>query len=431
MGQQTNPSQRQHFYALHQEGHTYAEISERFKISKACVRYWCRRQRDGKGSQTIYSSKPCRLLNHFHPRVRYVILRLRLEHPRWGPNRIRCKLKKRPSLLGLKLPSEAEIGRYLHQWRRFRRKPKKKPVQERKNQPTQVHQCWQIDFKMGIRLDNGTLVNLFTVRDPVGEAYIGDFIFETRSRQRIRMEEVRAVLRRCFDHWGTLPDEVQTDGESVLVSSHQNDFPSPFTLWLIGLGVAHRVIKNVTSNAEVERCHRTVNDYALVGNEGLTFPVLQYVLDQAIYELNYELPSRAEGCTGKPPIQAHPELLQPRHSFQAALELSLFDLKRVDQYLASFAWVHRVNRNGQVSIGAKHTRYMVALAYAGHEVEVRFDPKDRHFVFSHLGDPDHILRRQPARGLDLEDLTGLETWPKGLGPQQLLLPLSFEHEVNC
>jgi hypothetical protein len=106
-------------------------------------------------------------------------------------------------------------------------------------------------------------------------------------------------------------------------------------------------------------------------------------------------------------------------------------LKRVDQYLASFTWVHRVNRNGQVSIGAKHTRYMVALAYAGHEVEVRFDPKDRHFVFSPLGDPDHILRRQPARGLDLVDLTGLETWPKGLGPQQLLLPLSFEQEVNC
>lgn len=431
MGQQTGPHQRQQFYSLHQQGQTYAEIATRFGVSKMCVRYWCRRQRDGKSCQTHYWRRSRGLLSSFHARVRYVILRLRLEHPRWGPNRILSKLRKRPSLLGLRLPSEAEIGRYLHQWRRFRRKPKKKPVRERKDQPTQVHQCWQIDFKMGIRLDDGTRVNLFTVRDPVGEAYIGDYVFETRPHQRIRMEEVRAVLRRCFDRWSTLPDEIQTDGESVLVSSHQNDFPSPFTLWLVGLGIEHQVIKNVTSNAEVERCHRTVNDYALVGNEDKSSQALQLVLDQALYELNYELPSQAEGCAGRPPVLAHPDLLQPRRPFQAALELTYFDLQRVDQYLATFTWLHRVNRNGQASIGGKHIHYMVARTHAGQEVEVRFDPQDRHFVFSEVGEPGHIIRRQPAKGLDLEDITGLEAWPKGLGPQQLLLPLSFKQGVNC
>jgi hypothetical protein len=425
MVKQTIPDQRRQFYALHEEGHTYAEIAERMNASKACVRYWCRHQRKGKDVHTCYPRKCTGFLSHFHPRVRYVILRLRLEHARWGPNRIRSKLPKRPSLLGLKLPCQAEIGRYLHQWRRFRRRPKKKPVGERRDQPTQVHQRWQIDFKMGIALENGMHVNLFTVRDPVGEATIGDFVFETRPRQRIHMEEVRAVLRRCFDHWGTLPEEVQTDGESVLVSSHQNDFPSPFTLWLVGLGIKHLVIHNVTNNAEVERCHRTVNDYAIVGNEDQSLPALQRILDQAVYELNYELSSRAEGCDGQPPVQAHPELLQPRHPFQAALELIHFDLGRVDRYLACFTWVHRVNRNGQVAIGPKHARYMVALADAGQEVEVRFDPQDRHFVFSVVGDPNQIIRRQPAKGLELADLTGLEVWPEGMGPQQLLLPLSF------
>jgi hypothetical protein len=430
MHQQTSSTQRQQFYNLHQQGQTYAEIAERFGISKMCVRYWCRHLRDGKDALTTYHKKPWGLLHRFHARVRYVILRLRLEHTRWGPNRILAKLRKRPSLLGLKLPSEAEIGRYLHQWRKFRRKAKKKPVLPKSEQATQVHQRWEIDFKVGICLAEDIRVNLFTVRDPVGEAYIGDFVYETHLHKRIHMEEVRAVLRRCFDGWGTLPDEVQTDGESVLVSSHQSDFPSRFTLWLVGLGIIHRVIKNVTSNAEVERCHRTVNDYAIVGNEDKSPPALQYILDQAVYELNHELPSQAEGCHGQPPVLAHPELLTPRHPYRSDLELTYFDLRRVDQYLAGFTWVHRVNRNGQISIG-KLQHYAVSQAYVGRDVEVRFDPKDRHFVFSLLGEPDRIIRRKPAKGLDVADLTGFEVWPMGPGPQQLSLPLVFVQEVNC
>jgi hypothetical protein len=56
-----------------------------------------------------------RLLGRFDPKGPYCVLRLRLQHPRWGPNRLRYHLGKHPSLRGLPLPSEAEIGRYLHQ----------------------------------------------------------------------------------------------------------------------------------------------------------------------------------------------------------------------------------------------------------------------------------------------------------------------------
>jgi transposase len=330
MSLRTTPAQRRIFYELHEGGATYDDIASRFGVSKWCVRYWCRRQRNGKSCETHYCRKPQGLLSHFHPLIRYCILRLRLEHPRWGPNRIRARLKKRPSLRGLKLPSEASIGRYLHQWHRFRRKSGKKKHARQRSQPSMaVHQRWQVDFKVGIRLTSGERVNLHTVRDPVGEAYIGDFVFATGKRQgRVKMEEVRAVLRTCFVRWKTLPDEIQTDGEPVLVPPTPDAFPSVFTLWLKGLGIDHLVIQNVTSNAEVERCHRTVNDYAVVGNEDKTPAELQRILDQATYELNYELSSRAEGCAGCPPIVAHPELLQPRRPFQPEQELAIFDLKR-------------------------------------------------------------------------------------------------------
>ena len=202
------------------------------------------------------------------------------------------------------------------------------------------------------------------------------------------------------------------------------------TLWLKGLGIDHLVIHNVTSNAEVERCHRTVNDYAVIGNESKTPEQLQRILDEAIHELNFELPSRAKDCAGRPPVVAHPELLQPRRPFQPEQELALFDLKRVDAYLATFTWRRIVDKNGRVSLGGQRCRYSVSRTYARCEVTVRFDPTDRHFVFSEVPSGTTI-RRLPAKGLDASDLTGLEPWPTGLGPQQLPLPLFLTEGVDC
>lgn len=437
MAGRTTPCQRRRFYERHLRGETYQQIAASTGVSQACVRYWCRRQRDGGDCRTIYRREPAGLLSRFHPLVRYCILRLRLKHPRWGPNRIREKLKKRRSLRGLPLPSEASIGRYLHQWPRFRRRPKEKPRRKRPQEPTQVHQRWQIDFKMGIALQNGTLVNLHTVRDPVGEACIGASVFPSgevgQKAHKPTLEQVRGVLRTCFARWGTLPDEVQTDGEPALIGRPQDPFPSSFTLWLVGLGIDHLVIRpgKPTDNAEVERCHRTVNDYAIVGNEGADVTHLQHILDEAVDELAFQLPSRAKGCAGAPPVMAHPELLQPRRPFQPEHELALFDLQRVDAYLATFTWQRKVGKTGQITLGGRHQYYSVGRAYARRQVLVRFDPSDRHFVFFDADDPEAEIGRRPPRDLDVTDLTGLATWPAGLGPQQLPLPLPVLEGVSC
>jgi hypothetical protein len=300
-----------------------------------------------------------------------------------------------------------------------------------------VHQRWQIDFKLGIALRDDSLVNLHTVRDPVGEACIGAFVFPAgkvgRKPESVQMVQVRAVLRTCFTRWNTMPDEVQSDGETVLAGNPRENFPSIFTLWLKGLDIQHIVTRpgKPTDNAEVERCHRTVNDYAIVGNEKASVAELQKILGQAVYELNYELTSRAEDCQGAPPMVAHPELLQPRRPFQQEHELALFDLRRVDSYLATFTWERKVGKTGQTEIG-RH-RYSVGRAHAHHRMIVRFDPADRHFVFYDIDDPETEICRRPAKGLDVADLTGLASWPVGLGTQQLPLPLPFATSkgVHC
>jgi len=438
MGTHTTPPQRRAFYDLHRRGRTYADIADQHQVSKECVRYWCRRQRDGGGCETTYHKEPRGILSRFDGLVRYCILRLRLEHPRWGPRTILHHLGKRASLKGLALPSRAQIGRYLHQWPKFRRQRTKKTAGQRPRLPTKVHQRWQLDFKVNIVLQNGTVVDLHTIRDPVGEACIETTVYATEQvterTKRVPMEAARTTLRRGFARWKTLPQEVQTDGESTLVVQQKDAFPSTFTLWLKGLGIEHLVIHRVTENAEVERCHRTVNDYAIVGNEKHSLTELQSILNDAVQVLTFELPSRAEGCAGRSPIQAHPELQQPEHSFLPEHELVRFDLKRVDAFLATFAWRRKVDKTGRICIGGQHQYYSVGRAYARQEVMVRFDPLDRHFVF-YLIDPERNdsapealqeIGRRPARNLEVEDLTGLATWPDDLLPQQLPLPLCSE-----
>ncbi len=435
MVKQTTVTQRQEFYQRHQAGESYQDIAIQMGVCKECVRYWCRRQRDGGDCQSRYQRLASGLLSQFDPKVRYVVLRLKLEHPRWGPRSIRYRLTKQFSLKGLRLPQEAQIGRYLYQWRRFRRSRQRANVaSERPNQPTVVHQCWQINFKMGIALDNGQQVNLHTIRDPVGEACLGAVIFPAgqvgQAPHKVTAAQARTSLRRSFARWQTLPAAVQTDGETTLSSHRQSDFPTDFTLWLKGLGIEHQIIPPArpTDNAEVERCHRTINDYAIVGNEKQLVEPLQALLDEAVKELVFELPSRAEGCAGRPPIVAHPELLYPPRLFRPDLELALFDLNRVDAYLASFIWSRHTGKNAQVSLGGN--RYFVGRAYANRQISIRFDPVDRYLVFYDAQQPDDEICRRSTRSLQVNDLTGLALCPAELGPQQLPLPLFMTKGVS-
>ncbi len=48
------------------------------------------------------------------------------------------------------------------------------------------------------------------------------------------LEQVRSFLRLCFARWRTLPEEIQTAGEAVLIGAAEQRFPSVFTLWLRG-----------------------------------------------------------------------------------------------------------------------------------------------------------------------------------------------------
>lgn len=437
MSGKTTPDDRRTFYERHQRGETYAEIAQAAGVSLGCVRYWCRRLRDGGSCVTHYPGRPPGLLQRFSPLVRYVLLRLRLEHPRWGASRLRYGLAHRPALAHQALPSVAQIGRYLRQWPRRQPPRRTRPLAARRpNTPTRVHQRWQVDFKLGVALADGSQVTLHTVCDPVGEVCVMARVTPAgragQAPAHVTLRQLQATLRAGFAYWHTLPEEVQTDNEAVFIGHPNWPFPSPFTLWLVGLGI--RQVRSrpgrPTDNAEVERCHQTVYNYALCGNEQRNCAELQDVLDRAVAELAFDLPSRAPGCAGRPPAQAHPELLQPTRLFAPEHEWSQFDCARVDAFLAQQAWQRRVGATGQITLGGRRQRYAVGRAYAGQTIWVGFDPEDRHFVFYAAAMPHLELGRRPARGLSQAELLGFDDPTSYAWPQQL--PLFALHEgVSC
>lgn len=424
----TTPAQRRDFYRRYLQGETQEEIARTAAVSRECVRYWCRRQRDGGSCESRYQRQPLGLLKGFSPVVRYAILRLKLEHPRWGKDRIHYHLGQRRSCRGLRLPHPSSIGRYLHQWEEFRRPRKPRSKRKPRPRPPQAaHQRWQLDFKEDIEQATGEKLFLFTLMDQYSGACVDAQLLlkptKGRRQERITWREAQAVLRCGFAVWGTRPAEVQTDNETSLVGRAGIDFPSDFTLWLLGLGIQHLAIRAgvSTDNAEVERGHRTVHDYALVGQEKLSVPDLQRQLATAVRELAFHLPSRAKACHGQPPVVAYPALLEPPHPYHPQQELALFDMNRVDAFLASFQWTRKVDQVGYVQIGGRRRRYSIGRQYAYQQVRIIFDPEDRQLVFALEDKPQQEICRRPLRSLTAAALIGLEDPSVILPPQQLPL----------
>lgn len=424
----TTPAQRRDFYRRHLGGETYQEIADRAAVSKECVRYWCRRQRDGGSCESRHHRTPHGLLTGFAPVVRFAILRLKLEHPRWGRERIHHHLGKRASCRGRQLPHPSSIGRYLHQWKCFRRRPKQKSKRrERHKPPTSVHQRWQLDFKVNIEQDNGDKLALHTLMDQYSGACIDAQLLvkqiAVEKDERVTWREAQATLRSGFALWNTLPQEVQTDNETVLMGRPGTDFPTDFSLWLKGLGITHLAIRpgRSTDNAEVERGHRTINEYAIVGQEKKPTAALLLTVRQAARELALELPSRAKSCNGRTPVTAYPELLQPLRSYQLEHELALFDLDRVDTFLASFQWQRKSDKVGYVQIGGRKRRYHIGRKNANQQCCIRFDPTDRQLVFTLLDNPEQEICRRPIRHVSDLELIGLDDPSIALAPQQLPL----------
>jgi hypothetical protein len=434
--QETTIEQRRKMVDLAAEGNTYEAVAEQMSVSFWTARKWIRRgKRNGKeGLASCYGRPKTGPMGGVDPLIKYVVLRLKRQHPTWGAEYVLKKLREKPRLRGKDLPSETTIWRY---WRSFgdRLYPKRDPPQSKIAPSDQPHGVWQMDAKESMQIPGVGLVSFNQARDEYGRVTVMHRVHAEpeRARQKARMTTEMAFrdCRVAFSQWG-LPEAIQTDRDTIYVDSGESPFPNQIVLWWAGLGIEHRLIPRRTPkrNGTVERSHRTLKERTLANQKFESAKALQKQVDADWHELNHECPSRARGCQGKPPLVAHPEMLVTRRPYQPEWELELFDLKRVDAYLAELALVRKATSMGQVKV--RNIRYSLGQAWAHQKVLVRFDPEKRQYVFSQIRSEGRKGREQPTlepvrqdpRNLSVEDITGLDTTKlDGLPTYQLMLPL--------
>ena len=393
----TTIQQRQEIARLAESGEPYRAIAEKTGVSFWTVRKWARRAKKGglAALVTTFGRPATGSMSGFDPLVCYVALRLKRQHPTWGAAYVVKKMGERPSLKGKKLPEATTVWRY---WRTFgdRLRSRRQPADPKPPPAGVAHGVWQMDSKESVPVPGVGMVTFNQARDEFGRVTVMHRIHPAQqaAQQIVKLTsaQVQQDCRIAFTQWG-LPDAIQTDRASIFVDADPTPFPALLTLWWLGLGIEHRLIPRHTPqrNGSVERSHRTLNERTLVGQHFNDAHHLQAQVDADWHELNAKCPSRAKGCHGQPPLVAHPELLVPRRPYRPEWELDLFDLKRVDRYLASQTWTRTASQVGQVSLDGY--RYGLGKAWAGQTVSVRFHLERRQFVFTQVR-PDTKRGRQ-------------------------------------
>lgn len=425
-------SEKERIYRGKLAGRRLADLAKEIGCTLGCARKWWRegRQHGEAGLQARRAHRGRKgVLSHFDPQLADEAVRHKREHPGWGADRVRVELIPREPL-----PSRSRLAALFKERCpeclsiRHARSP---DPPQRPLQASGVQEVWQVDSQENIRLQDGGIATVCSVRDPVGAAMIASQAFAVQNERhwrKLTWMEIRGVLRRGFIEWATLPEAVLTDNELVQAGNPQDHFPAHLTLWLVGLAIQHRFIRPgcPTDQPQVERNHRTLANWSQDPQGLANLADLQRALDRERAQYNHCFPARAAGCQRQPPLQAHPQLLQPRRPYSFDQELALFDLQRVFDFLAVFTFRRKVHQTtAHISLDA----YFYCLSRTlmrQHQLKtvlVRMDPQAHRWVVLSDDEVQKELLRLTPRGLDILSLTGLI--PASIlptSPVQLLLP---------
>ena len=412
MRRYTRYADRQENVTLREEGYSYRAIERKTGWSFEVIGKIWRAYQEGS-QEALQPQRPGRPgngpLGTFDLLVKYACLRIKRQHARWGPDIVLSELAKRSWARDVKLPSASRIGAYFSQFgdRLVKARKHKQLPQEKSLEPALrfAHSCWQMDMDERITLPRCGLVNILNLVDYATGIKIGSFVFSARRKKkrcRVSWPQMQSSLRKAFTKWG-LPNRIRTDRDRVIVSEGNYPFPKLFTLWLVGLGIEHELIRRVTENGCVERAHQTwegrLDGYGPFEDlEGW-----QAIIDYELWRMNAILPSRGRNCRRRHPLMVYPEAHIPRLFYRPSDELAIFNLPRVQEYLSNGKWFRKTSINGVFSLN--NQAFNLGRTHKESVVMITYDPI---LGFEVSCPPDKaVIKTINVYGLSVPDITGL------------------------
>ena len=177
--------------------------------------------------------------------------------------------------------------------------------------------------------------------------------------------------------------------------------PPALALWLIGLGLSLEWIPpgQPQKNGHVERGNGVAQQWA-EPRSCSTRAQLQARLNKECRVQRERYPSIA----GRARIEVYPQLVHTGRPYGLRDEGRLWDLSRVDRFLATLTLYRRASARGGISIyGAVR---QIGRAHRGEEVQVRFDASSRQWVVTDLGGQE--LKRLAAPELSRARILALD-----------------------
>lgn len=420
MGQRAalSEAEKQYLQRRKEEGASLRQIAEELPCAPETTRKWWRWLRKGKRPRG--RGRPKRgVLSSYPEALREKMVTLKQAHPHWGPISVKLELRQDAEWAGVPFPSDARLSLLFREACPEAVQPRfHRLTRSTHNEARLPHQRWQMDAKEGVRVGRDW-VSIQEIQDVYSSLMLTALACVTTTEKRWRrlsLEEHRQALRRAFQQWG-LPLEVQTDHDGIFVTPNDPQFPSLFTLWLVGLGIRHVTSRpyRPTDQGAIERHHRTLADFAWKDQVFEQVHPLQVALDFHQQRYNADYPSEAMHCAGQPPLVAFPYARSSGRPYHPAQEWDLFRLERVDAYLATFVWTRSVMTNGRVNIGNHY--YQLGLKLKGQPVSIRFLPASRSLGFQTVDGT--TLKELPVLGLEQQDIIGFL-------PADLALPVGYQ-----
>lgn len=402
MAKETSQQTRQQIIEFKESGLSSSQIARRLGLSLSCIKKFLRRFRDlGQPGLGRLSRRPKQPPSHqTSQREREVILETKRQHLKWGAQFIQGELRRRRFKV---IPHRRTIERFLHQspefpWPVHRQH---EPLQDVRR-ATRLHQLWQMDFIVAQRLQ-GTKqkYSFLQVRDMASTSSILKYTLPAGRPALTSKETIRAT-RQAFIKTGYLPEAIRTDHGSCFVGVEKHSFPSDFTLYLWGLGIEHELIRVrcPAQNGGIERDQRTFGEHFVADYQFHSHAQLARQAESFGTFQNRYVPSRSVRCQGRTAAETAAKLKCQAQRYKAGEEAKLFSLGRIYAQLGERRWPRLVTPCGYAHVG--HFKYYVGRAFAGQEIEVRFDRQSKALIF--CSSEKLEIKRWPIRGISYEEI---------------------------
>lgn len=427
MGKLTSLEQRLAIRDLRQTGLSDQCISEQLGMAYETVRKW--RRRYERSTPLPLVGRPVEQdLSSFCPNLTARIVSLRKQHPRWGSKSILHALVQTDGYDLKTLPSASSVDRILKRagLRRRYHKQTELPVC-----PTQSctlpHDRWLIDSKGVESMGKAGAIALINVKDVFSHTYASLYPACVASLTHSpNTEDYQMAIRLAFCTFG-LPRLIQTDHASVFYDNKsKSPFPTRWHLWLLALGIKVEFsrVRCPTDQAQVERAHRTIGDFAIDNQDFKNWEDLVTKLNQVQKALNETYPCRS--LNNQAPLVACPQARKKQRHYQPCLEASMLNLENVYDYLQKGRWHRWVAKNACLSIGGQ--LYKLPKEFKETKVLISFDKESKNLVFQN---DKELSFKCPIKAISKEELMGnAAKYYSALFPVQLELPLNKDTDLQ-